>query len=81
MANHSSGDQISYVIQWFGTWSDFQKDDFVDVIAPKVSPNPQVNGIVNGVNNLDTSGRPPSLFACQVGRIGNNQVFHVFECV
>jgi len=70
MTNYSPESQMNFSIQWFKGWSDFQKDDFVTILAQKIggpSSNSAVNGLVNGMTQLDTSsGRPPSLFSCQV---------------
>jgi len=68
---HSVHDQLRFLNQWFRTWSEYQKDDFLHVLASKLSPKSsiitaEVNGIVNGMQGMSTSGRPPSLFACQV---------------
>jgi len=70
--SHSVHDQLRFLNQWFRTWSEYQKDDFLHVLASKLSPKSsiitaEVNGIVNGMQGMSTtSGRPPSLFACQI---------------
>ena len=67
----SSDQQMNYLLAWFNTWSTLQKDDFIPVLAEKLSSK---WAAVNGVNetlshlNLNKSERPPSLFECQVGR-------------
>jgi len=71
---------MNFIIQWFKGWSEFQKEDFVHVLAQRMKDaqvendkgretdaDPSVNNLVNGIKGLETSGgRPPSLFLCQV---------------
>ncbi|CAL8080328.1 unnamed protein product [Orchesella dallaii] len=64
--NYSVDNQISFIVQWFRTWSELQKDDFVDILAPKLTPGGNMNGLVNGMQNLDTGAKRVSLFSCQM---------------
>jgi hypothetical protein len=67
---------MGFVVQWFRSWSEFQKEDFVQVLARHLKKEGdtsaskgedlQVSSLVNGVHQLSTTGRPPSLFLCQV---------------
>lgn len=66
MAAHSSREQIKYMSDWFGNWSEFQKDDFVTILAQKLRPTQLVNGLVTGLQNMNCSSRPASLFTCQI---------------
>jgi hypothetical protein len=72
MTTYSPESQRNFTIQWFKGWSELQKEDFVSVLAPKVTTpssgeKASINGLVNGMQKLDTStGRPASLFSCQV---------------
>jgi hypothetical protein len=80
MSTSAVSDQVRYTGQWFRTWSDLQKEDFVLVLTQKLSPAAStitVNGLVSGFQSLDTSGRPPSLFACQVREFHPNYQFTV----
>ena len=69
-AELSNDQQMNYLLAWFTNWSDLQKEDFVPILAEKLSSK---WAAVNGVNetlshlNLSKSERPPSLFTCQVG--------------
>ena len=71
-AELSNDQQMNYLLAWFTNWSDLQKEDFVPILAEKLSSK---WAAVNGVNetlshlNLSKSERPPSLFECQVGRL------------
>lgn len=58
--------QMNYLISWFNDWSDLQKEDFVPVLAEKMSSKwAAINGITEGMEKLST--RPQvSLFQCQV---------------
>jgi len=68
-AELSNDQQMNYLLAWFTKWSDLQKEDFVPVLAEKLSSK---WAAVNGVNetlshlNLNKSERPPSLFECQL---------------
>lgn len=83
-----SGNQLTadrefrYIVQWFSEWSDFQRDDFVPVMAAYLanaggtagtdsggSPAkspPYINGIIGGMANLSGQDKPMSLFQCRV---------------
>jgi len=52
---------VRFVLQWFGEWSEMQREDFVPILAQSLSSNfcP-----VNGLSELGL--RPPSLFQCRV---------------
>ena len=69
-AELNNDQQMNYLLAWFTNWSDLQKEDFVPILAEKLSSK---WAAVNGVNetlshlNLSQSERPPSLFQCQVG--------------
>ena len=69
-AELSNDQQMNYLLAWFTNWSDLQKEDFVPILAEKLSSK---WAAVNGVNetlshlSLSQSERPPSLFQCQVG--------------
>jgi len=61
--------QMNYLLAWFNNWSDLQKEDFVPVLAEKMSSKwAAVNGMTEDMKNLAMSngGRPISLFQCQV---------------
>ncbi|ODN01208.1 hypothetical protein Ocin01_05471 [Orchesella cincta] len=64
--NYSVDNQISFIVQWFRTWSELQKDDFVEILAQKLGPGSNMNGLVNGMQNLDTGAKRVSLFSCQI---------------
>jgi len=71
MSNHSAQDELKFVTQWFSSWSEFQKEDFLLILAEKLCPKAQEaqvvpNGLSNGLGLRHESGRPPSLFSCQV---------------
>jgi len=58
---------MNFLIQWFKGWSEFQKEDFVQILSQRMKDaEDPVNNLVNGITGLETSGRPPSLFRCQV---------------
>lgn len=79
-----SGNQLTadrefrYIVQWFSEWSDFQRDDFVPVMAAYLANGgglgtdsgakspPYINGIIGGMANLSGQDKPMSLFQCRV---------------
>lgn len=73
MSTYSPESQMNFLIQWFKGWSEFQKEDFAHVLSQRMKDadnnesDSSVNNLVNGIKGLETSGRPPSLFLCQVG--------------
>lgn len=64
--------EFHYIVQWFTEWSDFQREDFVPVVASylaKTSPagGPvYVNGIISGMAKVTGQDKPMSLFQCRV---------------
>ena len=60
--------QMNYLLAWFNGWSDLQREDFIPVLAEKLSSKMiNANGIEEHFNSLTIdNGRPPSLFKCQV---------------
>lgn len=60
--------QMNYLLAWFNGWSDLQKEDFIPVLAERLSSKMiNSNGITNDMNSLCIDdGRPPSLFKCQM---------------
>lgn len=57
--------QMNYLIAWFNDWSDLQKEDFVPVLAEKMSSKwAAVNGLTEEMEKLST--RAVSLFQCQI---------------
>ncbi|XP_058812984.1 uncharacterized protein C14orf119 [Topomyia yanbarensis] len=64
--------EFRYVIQWFTEWSDFQREDFVPVMATYLAESKPpggpvyVNGIISGMANVSGQDKPMSLFQCRV---------------
>jgi len=63
--------QMNYLLSWFVGWSDLQKEDFVPVLAEKMSSKwAEVNGLSDDLQSIgmgsSAGGRPVSLFQCQV---------------
>ena len=75
-ADLSGDQQMNYFLAWFNSWSDLQRSDFVPVLADKMSADGKAGGSARAINgglsdalqsmDFSNSGRPPSLFACQV---------------
>ena len=63
--------QMNYLLAWFNGWSDLQREDFIPVLAEKLSSKMiNANGIEENLNSLSIdNGRPPSLFKCQVSQL------------
>lgn len=69
--NLTADREFRYIVQWFTEWSDFQREDFVPVLASYLAQgNPggpvYVNGIVSGMANVSGQDKPMSLFQCRV---------------
>ena len=59
--------QMNYLIAWFNDWSDLQKEDFVPVLAEKMSSKwAAINGLTDDMQKMTTSARPVSFSQCQV---------------
>jgi len=69
-AELNNDQQMNYLLAWFNNWSDLQKEDFVPVLAEKMSSKwAAVNGLTEDLKTMmavTNSGRPVSLFQCQV---------------
>lgn len=61
--------QIRYLVQWFNEWSDFERSDFLPVMAEKYANKTYVNGIVNNMSNINCQDKPMSLFQCRVSNV------------
>jgi hypothetical protein len=65
--------QMNYLLAWFQHWSDLQKEDFVPIMAEKMSSKyTHLNGLTEDMKAMKCDGpggnkRPPSLFDCQMG--------------
>jgi len=67
-AELTNDQQMNYLLAWFNNWSDLQKEDFIPVLAEKLSSKwAAVNGVSDSLSSLTLdNNRPPSLFQCQV---------------
>lgn len=66
--------EFRYIVQWFTEWSDFQREDFIPVLATYLAKsNPSglvyVNGIISGMANISGEDKPMSLFQCRVSAV------------
>lgn len=71
--NLTADREFRYIVQWFTEWSDFQREDFVPVLATYLAQgNPggpvYVNGIIGAMANVSGQDKPMSLFQCRVSR-------------
>lgn len=63
---YTTGDQVRYLCEWFSSWSEMQREDFVPILAQAYFPKDHINGLLGGINDLSVGARRPSLFDCQV---------------
>lgn len=63
---HTPRDQVKFLSQWFLSWSEMQREDFLPVLLQAYQPQDNLNGLVGGYEALGGRGRRPSLFDCQV---------------
>lgn len=62
--------QFQYMVQWFEEWSEFQRQDFIPILAEKMSSNgAYVNGLVDAINSVNCQDKPMNLFQCRVSAV------------
>lgn len=79
MSTISAEAQIRYLLQWFQEWSDFQRSDFLPILAENYAHKAYVNGIVNSIANINCRDKPMSIFECRVSSIKNKVIFNCME--
>ena len=57
--------EITSVIHWFKSWSDFQKQDFLKNLVEKAVPQ-KVSTLFDAMTSLNVQDKPPSIFKCQL---------------
>lgn len=63
---HTTGNQVGYLCEWFSSWSEMQREDFIPILAQAYFPKDHINGLLGGISDLSVGARRPSLFDCQV---------------
>ncbi|KAG0726477.1 hypothetical protein GWK47_036474 [Chionoecetes opilio] len=63
---HTTLDQVKFMSEWFMSWSEMQREDFLPVLMQAYQPKDHLNGLVGGYESLSSQGRRPSLFDCQM---------------
>ncbi|XP_055586937.1 uncharacterized protein C14orf119-like [Uranotaenia lowii] len=64
--------EFRYIVQWFTEWSEFQREDFVPVLASHLASlqggnqPAYVNGIISAMAAVSSQDKPMSLFQCRV---------------
>lgn len=58
--------QMNYLVQWFREWSEYQRADFLPILAEKLHEGSYVNGIINNIAGVNCQDKPMSLFECRV---------------
>lgn len=67
--NLSHDGELRYIIQWFNEWSEFQREDFLPILADylgKENSGTYVNGMVSSLAGATCIDKPMSLFQCRV---------------
>lgn len=69
--NLTTDGELRYVVQWFGEWSDFQREDFVPYLVSYLSQQAggavYVNGLISAMAQINPGqDKPMSLFQCRV---------------
>lgn len=67
--NLSNDGELRYIIQWFNEWSEFQREDFLPILADylgKENSGTYVNGMVSSLAGASCIDKPMSLFQCRV---------------
>lgn len=78
-SNLNTEGEIRYIVQWFNTFSEMEREDFLPIFvdslkATSLNGNTSVvyvNGIVSGLANAQCADKPMSLFQCRVCIIRN----------
>lgn len=60
--------QVQYILQWFQEFSEFQREDFLPVLALAHGNKP--DQLATTLSNLSCQDRPVSLFQCRVSYFG-----------
>ncbi|KAK4319572.1 hypothetical protein Pmani_009512 [Petrolisthes manimaculis] len=63
---HTTLDQVNFLGQWFISWSEMQREDFLPILVQAYQPKDHINGLLGGIDSISLQGRRPSLFDCQV---------------
>ncbi|XP_071527545.1 uncharacterized protein [Panulirus ornatus] len=63
---HTTVDQVNFLSQWFVSWSEMQREDFLPILVQAYQPRDHINGLLGGIESLSVQGRRPSLFDCQI---------------
>uniref|UniRef100_A0A182N5R6 Uncharacterized protein n=1 Tax=Anopheles dirus TaxID=7168 RepID=A0A182N5R6_9DIPT len=63
--------ELRYLVQWFGEWSDFQREDFVpylmSYLLQQTGGTVYMNGLINAMAQIHPGqDKPMSLFQCRV---------------
>lgn len=59
--------QVQFVGEWFRSWSEMQRTDFLPTLVKELRPSHHMNGgLHQNIHNLSLSSRPPSIYNCQV---------------
>lgn len=69
--NLSHDGELRYIIQWFNEWSEFQREDFLPILADylgKGNSGTYVNGMVSSLAGVSCIDKPMSLFQCRVSQ-------------
>nr|XP_004921879.2 uncharacterized protein C14orf119 isoform X2 [Bombyx mori]XP_012544949.2 uncharacterized protein C14orf119 isoform X2 [Bombyx mori] len=56
--------QLRYLLQWFGEFSELQREDFLPVLAASRSDNPEQ--LAATMANMTCQDKPVSLFQCRI---------------
>lgn len=78
--NLSNDGELRYIIQWFNEWSEFQREDFLPILADylgKENAGTYVNGMVSSLAGASCIDKPMSLFQC---RVSVQKYYKHFDC-
>ncbi|XP_013135614.1 PREDICTED: uncharacterized protein C14orf119 [Papilio polytes] len=56
--------QLQYILQWFQEFSEYQREDFLPVLAAACSDKP--DQLADTLSNLSCQDKPVSLFQCRI---------------
>lgn len=66
--------QLRYLLQWFGEFSELQRDDFLPILAAARAGKPDI--LAENLARLSCQDKPVSLFQCRVSMLLNTYSIH-----
>lgn len=66
--------QLRYLLEWFGEFSELQREDFLPILAAARADKPDI--LAASLARLSCQDKPVSLFQCRVSTLLNQYLIH-----